>query len=197
MRSVTAIAGAGMMLVGSLAVPAAPATGNPIAAVWREQQVMFIYGARTSRYSCEGLEEKLRVLLLELGARADVKVLADGCEVKMPSLKLVFSSPALPRAPARPAHPGDLAAVDARFEQFTLTSDAFRNFTAADCELVEDFVRQVLPRLAARAVRQDIACVRYPEGGSHYLVRGEILRVLPHGERRADTSAVTGQSKRQ
>jgi hypothetical protein len=49
----------------------------------------------------------------------------------------------------------------------------------ADCELVEEFARQILPKLAAREVRQDIACVPFQQSGGRFLVRGEILRIVP------------------
>ena len=49
------------------AAPAAPAavTGNPLAAVWREQHVEFFYKGRVSRYSCDGLRDKMRAMLTD------------------------------------------------------------------------------------------------------------------------------------
>lgn len=187
MRSVWVLVGAGVMFAAPV-WPAAAGAGNPIAAVWKEQQLRFFYTGRTSRYSCDGLRDKVRAMLLDLGARRDLRITAIGCEepaprVRLgslgPSLNIVFSSPALPEPKRRPLHPGDLAAVDARFESFTITSDAFRNMGVADCELVEEFARQILPKLAARDVKQDIACVPFQQSGGRFLVRGEILRTLP------------------
>jgi len=66
--------------------------------------------------------------------------------------------------------------VDAHYEPFTLTSDAFRNYGVGDCELVEEFARDILPHFTARAVKQDITCVPYQASGSRFWVRGEILR---------------------
>ena len=48
-----------------------------------------------------------------------------------------------------------------------------------DCELVEEFVRQILPKLATRNVRQDITCIPHQLSGSRYWVRGEVLKPLP------------------
>jgi hypothetical protein len=187
MRFVWALAGVGLML----AAPIRPADaqngpGVPIAAVWKEQHLNFFYMGRTSRYSCEGLRDKVRAMLLDLGARRDIRVTALGCDADArarpgslgPSLNIVVSTPALPNASAKPLHPGDLAAVDARFEPFTITSDAFRNMGIADCELVEEFSRQILPKLAARILKQDITCVPLQQSGSRFLVRGEVLRTL-------------------
>jgi hypothetical protein len=148
---------------------------------------------RTARYSCDGLRDKVRAMLLDLGARRDVKIAAIGCDdynrVRVnsvgPSLNIVFSAPALPDAAAKPLHPGDLAATDARFEAFTITSDAFRNMGIGDCELVEEFTRQILPKLATRDLKQDITCVPFQQSGSRFLVQGKILKTLPRDERAA------------
>jgi hypothetical protein len=161
MRNVWVVAGAGLMCalplwaVGAAAGARSSAgSGNPLTAVWKEQRLDFFYMGRTSRYSCEGLRDKMRALLLDLGARRDLTVSAIGCDESAPhlgrgpvgpNLRLIFSAPALPDAHPKPLHPGDLAPVDARYQPFTLTSDAFRNLGIGDCELVEEFARQVLP----------------------------------------------------
>ncbi len=177
------------------ALPEQAATpGNPMPAVWKEQHIDFFYRGRTAQYSCDGLRDKVRALLIDLGARRDVKVVPIGCQggaagsprgLNLPSLNLTFSAPALPDAAAKPLHVGDLAATDARFEPFSIASDAFRNMGIGDCELVEEFARQILPKLAARGVRQDIACVPHGQNGSRFLVRGEILKTLPRVEQRS------------
>jgi len=158
--------------------------GNPLPAVWKEQRLDFSYMGRTARYSCQGLRDKMRSLLLDLGARRDLQVSVLACNESeplrrgyvAPRLSIVFSSPALPDAAVQPPHAGDWSSVNARYESFTLTSDAFRNYGVGDCELVEEFARQILPRLATRDVKQDIACVPYQGSGSRFFVHGEILR---------------------
>jgi hypothetical protein len=168
-------------------------TGVPMAAVWREQHLDFLYMGRTSRYSCDGLREKVRAMLLDLGARRDLKIAAIGCEDSgrvranspAPRLNITFSAPALPDPSVKPLHEGDLAATDARFESFTIASDAFRNLGFGDCELVEEFSHQILPKLVTRALKRDIACVPYQAGGGRFLVRGEILKTLPRAEQSA------------
>lgn len=198
MRAVFAFAGAGLLLGAPLwatgtatDTATGTATGDPVAAVWKEQHLNFTYMGRTSHYSCDGLRDKVLAMLMDLGARRDMKISPVDCvEVRPaaragqsgPSLALVFSSPALPDAAAQPLHAGDLAAVDARFEPFMLTSDAFRNLSLADCELVEEFARQILPKLAARDVKSDITCAPYQQNGSRFLLRGQILRALPRAE---------------
>jgi hypothetical protein len=183
-RKVRMVVGLGLMFALPLWAGDA-ATGTPLAAVWKENHIDFLYVGRTARYSCEGLRDKMRALLLDLGARRDLKVSVVGCDESGqaltrgsigPRLDIVFSSPALPDAAAKPLHPGDLAVVEARFEPFTLTSDAFRNYGIGDCELIEEFTRQILPKLATRDVKRDIACVPNQLTGSRFFVHGEVLK---------------------
>lgn len=168
-----------------LLAAAAPPAGAPQAAVWRAQSVAFSYPGRTVRYSCDGLKEKLRAILLELGARRDLSVGDAGCDHRAPRLTLEFSTPVPPQADLKARNTADLAAVDARYEVFLLTSDALHNFSPADCELIDEFTRQVLPKLAVREIDSHIVCVPYQLSGSHYAVRGEILRALPSAAQRA------------
>jgi hypothetical protein len=186
--------------LGALAVHAATtaAAGNPTPAVWKEQRVTFLYRGLTARYSCEGLRDKVRAMLLDLGARRDVRIAAAGCadvglvEVASagPSLTIVFSVPVLPDETAKPLHQGDLAATDARFETFAITSDAFRNMGIGDCELVQEFTRQILPKFVTRALKQDVACMPSQPSSSRFMVQGEILKALPRAEQSADSQPV-------
>ena len=187
--------GAGLWLIATLAAwPGHAATGVPVPAVWKEHHVDFTYFGRTSRYSCDGLSDKVRAMLLDLGARRDLKIAAIGCaefgrppgpNSINPSLDIVFSAPALPDAAAKPRHPGDLAPVDARFEPFTIEPDAFRDMSVGDCELVEEFARQILPQLTTHGLKQEITCVPYQLSGSRYFLRGQVLRALPPSEESA------------
>lgn len=182
MRAFWLLAGVGLMF--SLPLWAAGEEGSRVPAVWKEHRLDFSYMGRTARYSCEGLRDKMRSLLLDLGARRDLKVSLLGCNESAPlrhgylgpRLSIVFSSPALSDAASQPLHAADVSAVEARYESFTLTSDAFRNYGVGDCELVEEFARQILPKFATKDVKQDITCVPYQASGSRFLVRGEILR---------------------
>jgi hypothetical protein len=176
---------AATILTASASVSAPKAT---VPAVWKEQSIDFLYFGRTSRYSCDGIRDKLRAILGTMGARKDIRALAVGCPTtgdprelfeSSPTVHLVFSSPAPPDAAAKPAHPGDLSPVDAQFEAFSIATDAFRNMEVGDCELVEEFVRQILPKLTTRNVQKDVTCIPHELSGSHYSVRGEVLKPLP------------------
>ena len=173
------------------AAPAAPASAGGARAVWKAQRVDFLYVGRTSRYSCDGLRDKVRAMLVDLGARRDPSVVALGCvgydrgssDPVALRLKIEFVSPAWAAA-ASLLRADDAAAVDARFQPFRIASDAFRNMGIGDCELVQQFSQQILPKLTVRAVSQDIVCVPYQPSESRFLVRGEILKALPPGAQR-------------
>jgi hypothetical protein len=161
--------------------------GGLLPAVWKEQRFDFVYMGQTSRYSCDGLRDKMRSLLLIVGARRDLKVSAVGCAESGrvglaigPRVIVTFSSPVPADPAAKPLRAGDLTPVDASYEKFTLTSDAFRNFGIGDCELVDEFNRQVLPRIATRNVKPDIACVPNQLVGSRFFVSGEALMMASH-----------------
>jgi hypothetical protein len=156
-------------------------------AVWKEQCIDFSYFGRTSRYTCEGIRDKLHAILAIMGVRREIHAVTVGCadtgdprdlREMSPTVHLVFSSPSLPDASAKPAHAGDLAPLDAQFEAFSIVTDAFRNMQPGDCELVEEFVRQVLPKMTTRNVESDVTCIPHQLSGSHYSVRGEVLKPL-------------------
>jgi len=134
------------------------------------------------------LPDPVRAMLLDLGARRDLSITAQGCEAPAaqvrlaspgPTLNIVVNTPVLPDAKLKPPRAEELQQLAARFEPFTITSDAFRNMGVADCELVEDFAQQILSKFVTRGLKQDISCVPFQQSGGRYLVRGEILRALP------------------
>jgi hypothetical protein len=158
---------------------------EPVWAVWKEQHVRFAYLGRTSRYSCEGLRERVRALLLDLGARRDMRVVSVGCDpsgqaagsAAASKLDVAFFSLGLREAKLSAS---DVAAsVASAYEPFAITIDPFRNIGVADCELIEEFALQMLPKFATRNLQEKIAC-ELPQGGAGaFVVRGEILRNSP------------------
>ena len=155
-----------------------PASAATVPAVWKQTKIEFHYFGRTSRYSCDGLRDKVRALLLDMGVRNDLRLRTSGCEIGRislvginPGLSIEFSAPAL-QADADNS-------FDARYVPFNFRQDAFRNLTIGDCELVEEFVRQVIPKLAVRNLQRDVTCVPYQQSGGSYRVSGEVLKPVP------------------
>lgn len=156
----------------------APATTQP--SVWKQYKLDFHYFGRTSRYSCDGMRDKVRALLLEMGVRKDMRLSTYGCEIGRielrgmnPGLSIQFSAPVAPGTAGAEDKP-----FDARYAAFDFHQDAFRNLNIGDCELVEEFAKQVLPLLSVRNLKQDITCVPYQQSGGSYRVSGEVLRAI-------------------
>jgi len=135
---------------GATARAAAPAS-EP--AQWQEQDLDLDYRGFTTHYSCDGLRERVRSLLVLLGARADLVVTDFGCAVApghidpLPSLHLHFAS-------LRPAAAGALAG---HWKAANLGGS--RGLAPGECELAEEFIATVLPRFSVRQLGRAPNCV--------------------------------------
>jgi hypothetical protein len=76
-----------------------PAWAAPegVPAVWKTQELRFDYIGFTSKYSCDGLRDKVESVLLLLGARRDLEVRPFGCSrmgapESLPSLQIKVST---------------------------------------------------------------------------------------------------------
>jgi hypothetical protein len=156
--------------------------------VWLRRELTFAYMGFTSYYSCESLADKLKAMLRSAGAREDARVSPRGCGANpfevttMPTAQLVFYAfvpaalaPPLP-PPPKPEAPAKQLGRDApklkrRDPQDpqpgtglwrTVDWDGRRTrgpVDPGDCELVEQFVKQVLPLLTTRNVKDELRCV--------------------------------------
>src|SRR6516162_2607514 len=67
------------LAAASLASAAEP-TGAPQPAKWTVKKLRFVYMGFTTKFSCDGLQSKVRDVLLQLGARkSDLQVHQYGC----------------------------------------------------------------------------------------------------------------------
>jgi hypothetical protein len=57
----------------------APAANATVNAVWLRQELLLYYTGHRTLYTCQSIEEKVRAVLLDMGAREDLKVEASGC----------------------------------------------------------------------------------------------------------------------
>lgn len=69
------------MLVTCL--PAHGAVDEPVPAVWKEHQVSFHYSSSIAVYACKSLTGRVADLLRAVGARDDIKVNANNCDVTL------------------------------------------------------------------------------------------------------------------
>ena len=158
---------AGIVYFGSAAaapdeLPAADAP-PPELGVWAEQTYSFVHLGFTATYSCDGLADKLTVLLRAAGARADVQARALGCAGgfgrpnKFARVDLRFYT----LQPPASGQPREAAAapVPGVWRTVSFAPRSPRELDHGDCELVEEFRNVLLPKFATRAVADGLRCV--------------------------------------
>src|SRR5882757_9722648 len=101
-------------------VASPPASSEP--GVWQKHQYSFAFMGFTSTYSCDGLADKLKILLIASGARADAEARSGACAStsgrpdKFARANLTFYT----LAPSNSDNPGDGPAVDGIWHPVTL-----------------------------------------------------------------------------
>ena len=146
------------------AAPAAPPENAPPPtwAVWAPKELRFVYMGFTSHYSCDGLRDKMRAILLQLGARSDLTVQEVPCsgmagrpsEFPGVTVKMNVLTPwdaASSNAAATPV-PAHWKVVDISTEH-----DPLRE--AGDCELIEQVKSRALPLFSTRNVEYRSTCI--------------------------------------
>jgi hypothetical protein len=155
------------------------ASGTP--GTWQSHKYSFQFMGFTSTYSCDGLADKLRTLLLAAGARADVKSEPGACASgfgrpdKFARADLTFST----LAPAQGDAASDAKPVNGVWRPVAFTSHSPRSLRVGDCELVEQFRSQVLPMFTTRNIVSNTTCIPYQESGSTIDLRFEALAPVP------------------
>ncbi len=178
--------GTGLVFVGALLLAAGPgaasaaAEPNGTAAQWHSQKLEFTYAGFTAFYTCEGLESKVRDILLTFGARKDLKVRALGCDRaqnqpnKIAWVEAEFSS----LAPA--ANGAGPDTVPAAWGKVELAPNRPTNMGMGECELV-DQIRPMLEKgFALRNTNYQTSCVPKQISVADYNVKAEVLRPIAH-----------------
>ena len=131
--------------------------GAATAGVWVQKQADFQYRAFTARYTCDGLRDRMRAILLQLGARSDMQVLTYGCmhsvsPEALPSVRIKMSV-------LEPAAGDATNSVAARWQNVDLQAGRDPAEFAGDCELLQQLRQHVLPLFATRNVVANTTCV--------------------------------------
>jgi|SRR5579871_1539790 len=164
-RSIAAVAATALVvLVGwaGTSARAAPSPSQPDAsspgepAVWVPQELTFVYREFTTQYSCDGLQQRMKKLLLDLGARGDLQVRGYGCT------RLVgpdpFAGVRIKLNVLQPAHGDAGHTVPAHWQTVRLPPEHDPLWQAADCELIQQIGQQILPLFAARNIENRSQC---------------------------------------
>jgi hypothetical protein len=152
----------------------APQSAQPSEwAVWTPKEVRFVYQGFTSHYSCDGLRDKVKSVLLKLGARKDLQVRESPCAgpVSGPnpfpgvSIKMHVLEPAAGKGGGEA-----LPTVPARWRMVDLTSSRDLLQDPGDCELLEQIKETLLPKFTTRNLEYNSTCV------PHQLTSGTRLK---------------------
>jgi hypothetical protein len=147
--------------LGLLACSAAWAdsTDGGQSAVWTQKEFRFTYQGFTTKYSCDGLRDKMRTILLQLGARKqDLKVNESGC-VGNSGVPDPFPGVSVKMSVLVPADSSAAGAVPSHWKAADLKLDSSSLAEAGECELVEQVKQKVLPFFTTRNVDLKNDCV--------------------------------------
>lgn len=172
-----ALATAVALCIGACALadtPAETSASSPESGVWTQKELIFKYTGFTTTYTCDGLTDKMRKLLLRLGAREnDLQVRGYGCTHTMapdPTAGVQIRMHVL-----EPAVRGAGQVVPARWESVDLLAPRDPPDAAGDCELISQFKQNVMPLFATRNVDYAATCsYRNPVAGGTRL-KAEVL----------------------
>ncbi len=157
-RSTTLVGGSLGALAAALALVSLPAAASPAddQAVWVPKEINFVYTGITTKYTCDGFHDKMRGILLQLGARDDLKVIRYGClRVNMPEtnpgVRIVMHV-------LQPAGATAGQTVSAHWKSVDLLAGRDLFDAAKDCELIAQIDQQILPLFAVRNVDYSARC---------------------------------------
>ncbi|MDE2136849.1 MAG: hypothetical protein KGJ68_05385 [Gammaproteobacteria bacterium] len=134
-------------------------------AAWVQKEINFRYVGFTTKYSCDGLRDRMQRILLKLGARDDLNLTGYGCmgvnsPETTPGVRIVMHV-------LQPASAG-AGRTMARWKTVDLLADRDLLEAARDCELISQLDRDILPLLAVRNVNYSAVCPVHepPVGGT-------------------------------
>lgn len=160
--------------LAAAATAAAESTATP--AQWHKQTLKFDYSGFTTRYTCDGLEGKVREILLTFGARADAKVRATGCnEGSMrPSRFAWVTAEFSSLAPAADPAAADL--VQGAWARVQLAPNRPSYMGAGECELIEQIRGLLHKGFTLRNTEYRTSCTPHQVSMADYSVSTEVLK---------------------
>jgi hypothetical protein len=165
--------------VGLPGLAADASSGAPVAGTWVYHEDTFFYYGLTSLYSCSSIEDKVKDILLNLGARKDAVVLANGC----PRGNLTPGRSANVRAKFYTLAPADDAgaagAVSAQWAALELSPRHPFFVGDGDCELIQDMKDLLSKNFSLRDVKYRTECVPNQLLLNGFAVTGEVLKAVP------------------
>jgi hypothetical protein len=147
-------------------------------AVWTPKELQFTYSGFTTKYTCDGLRDRVKTILLALGARKDdLKVVESPCSGDpdrpdpFPGVKIKMN--VLKPTDQPPTPDGQI--VTAHWKQVDLLKGQFGIDAAGDCELMEQVSQKILPLFTTRNVDLQASCVPHELSPLGTRLKAEVL----------------------
>jgi hypothetical protein len=147
----------------------------PTWAVWTDKELSYTYLGFTTRYSCDGLRDKIRGVLLDLGAdKKTLKVLQLGCSSPT-GRPDPFPGVRVRMKVVQAAGPNDTPTAQAHWKPIDLKlRDSFTT-DSGECELMEQIRDKILPLFATRNVDYKADCIPHQASATRPSLKLEVL----------------------
>jgi hypothetical protein len=165
--------------LGCAAIAADTAAGDIVSGAWQHHKVTFNYYGQTALYTCDGLEEQVRQILLHMGARQDAKVTASGCPGRFgtPSHTAWVDTDFYTLAPVAAA--GGADTVKARWTSLDVSPRRPYFLGEGDCELIQEMKDLITQNFSLRDVDYRTSCFPNELTLDGFAVKGQTLKALP------------------
>ena len=157
----------------------APAPGDTVTGTWQHHKLTFDYVGFTTAYSCDGLGDHVRQLLVYLGARKDLRVTASGCPgpYNTPSHSAWVNADFYTLAPATAAD--GTGTVKARWSAVAVTARHPSFMGDGDCELLQRMKDVITKNFTLRDVEYRTDCVPNQLTMNAFALNGQALVAVP------------------
>ena len=183
-RFLGACAFTALVFVQTMALARSVPPSEPVESIWRVQSLPFEYSSSNVYYNCGSLRQKVRAILLAVGAHESV-VVQTNCQdgpTNRISGRIALATPvpatednlreattfntqdelvARLRSASLPTA-NDLVRFPAAWQTTSLSSIRDMTLTPADCELIKGITEQIFPRIAVRVIQsRKLMCGNY------------------------------------
>jgi hypothetical protein len=178
-------AGVGMSTAQATDTASVPALSvAPPAAHWVERKLDYTYSGFTAKFSCDGLRDTVRDLLLALGARKkDFKIQERGCTnfngvEPFPGVAATFSV-LVPVTPDEAGKVGNSPSQPTQWQSVDLVRLTRTGVESVPCELLEQLKTKALPLFTTRNLKFRSACVPHQQSLGDIDFSVDVLRPAP------------------
>lgn len=146
---------------------------------WQHHKMTINYFGITSAYNCDALEDRVRQILMHLGARKDAKVSAVGCArgPEVPSRTAWIETDFYTLVPAESASAS--GAVRAYWTSREINPRHPYYMGGGDCELIEQMKELISKSFAMRDIDYETDCQPHEITLDGFDVKGRVLIPVP------------------